>query len=72
MVITLTPTSIINSTILFGIIHLIYWSVKRFSVYALKEIGEERAKIIRRHKKDGHESRLKYCDHPDCEGLTVS
>lgn len=39
-------------------------------LFMRKKMDTERARIIMQHKKDGHESRLKFCLEDNCQYLT--
>lgn len=71
MLINLTPTSVIESTIMYGIVHGI-WSISKMVVNRFgKEVREERDRIIHRHVKAGHECRLRECSDLICASLRM-
>lgn len=76
MSINITPVGVIESTIMYGIVHAIWLAIKWFAGRLKKEAKKaarrERNRIIHRHVKTGHEGRLKHCDDNDCTNLRSS
>lgn len=66
MVLILTTSEVVKSTIIYGIVHLFYVSLRWFFKQVAKEMESERAKIIKSHKRNGHIDRFYSCSHPDC------
>lgn len=69
MIINITPAGIIESTIMYGVVHGIWLLLKGGAKSAYREARRERNKIIKRHVKAGHESRLKHCVDELCFSL---
>ena len=69
MIINITPAGVIESTIMYGIVHGVWTVAKRLGFAAYKEVRAERNRIIKRHVKAGHESRLKHCPDLVCLSL---
>lgn len=69
MIINITPTGVIESTIMYGIVHGVWLLIKNFTKTAYKEARAERNRIIKRHVKTGHEGRLKHCIDEACLSL---
>lgn len=69
MIINVTPTGVLESTIMYGIVHAIWSGVKIVFKIGIKEARAERNRIIKRHVKGGHEDRLKHCIDEGCFSL---
>lgn len=69
MIINITPTGVIESTLMYGIVHGIWLLAKRVTKAAYKEVRLERNRIIHNHVKTGHEGRLKHCIDEACLSL---
>lgn len=69
MVINITPINVIESTIMYGIVHGIWVILKMVYRKLEREARSERNRIIKRHVKAGHGDRLKLCPDPDCLSL---
>lgn len=69
MIINITPTGVIESTVMYGIVHGIWIVGKRLGAAAYKEARAERNRIIHNHVKTGHEGRLKHCIDEACLSL---
>jgi hypothetical protein len=69
MVINITPGGVIESTIMYGVVHGIWQIIKKMSRAALVEARRERNRIIHMHVKTGHEGRLKHCVDEACASL---
>lgn len=63
-----TIQMIYDGTLLFGIVHGIWYIARRTG----EHLESERAKIVRRHRKDGHTDRLKNCLTDDCQHLSTT
>lgn len=69
MIINITAATVIESTIMYGLVHGIWLLIKNAAKTAYKEARRERNRIIRAHVKAGHESRLKHCVDEACFSL---
>lgn len=69
MIINVTPTGVVESTIMYGIVHAIWSGVKIVFKLGVKEVRAERNRIIHNHVKAGHEGRLKHCIDEACLSL---
>jgi hypothetical protein len=65
----ITPTTIFEATIMYGIVHLIGEVTKRVVKKGVSEVRKERNRIIRNHVKADHEGRLKHCIDEACASL---
>jgi hypothetical protein len=66
MIINITAATVVESTLMYGIVHGIWLLIKNAAKTAYKEARRERNRIIRAHVKAGHESRLKHCIDDAC------
>lgn len=71
MIINITPAGVIESTIMYGVVHGIWLIIKRGAKEAYREARKERNRIIRHHVKTGHEGRLKHCIDEACLSLRM-
>jgi hypothetical protein len=69
MTINITPVGVIESTLMYGIVHAIWIVIKWFGKRLEKEVRQERNQIIKTHVKTGHEGRLKHCVDEACISL---
>ena len=69
MIINITPAGVIESTLMYGIVHGVWLIIKRLGKEAYREARIERDKIIHAHVKAGHKSRLKHCVDDACINL---
>jgi hypothetical protein len=69
MVVNITPGAIIESTIIYGIVHGIWSCIKVCLKKAEDEARRERNRIIKHHVKTGHSSRFKHCLDGNCSSL---
>lgn len=73
MIINIPPHIILESTVIYGIVHLIWYCIKTIFNWLQHELREEvrqeRNRIINRHVKTGHDSRLKHCLDSECSSL---
>lgn len=73
MVLNITTTGIVESTIIFGIVHTIWLVIKYVAKVVWKlvvdEVRRERNRIIKHHVKAGHDSPLKHCMDVACASL---
>jgi hypothetical protein len=69
MIINITPAGVLESTIMYGIVHGVWLVGKKLGVITYKEVRAERNRIIHRHVKTGHETRLKQCPDDECTSL---
>lgn len=65
----LTTTTIIESTITYGIVHGIWVGMRWVAKHTFSELRKERNHIIRNHVKADHEGRLKNCLDEACASL---
>jgi hypothetical protein len=70
MIINITPAGVIESTVMYGVVHGIWlgikWFIHRAEKELKKEMRRERNRIIHNHVKTGHEGRLKHCVDEAC------
>lgn len=66
--ITITTGQVIESTIMFGIIHAIWACIK----WGLKHLETDTGRIIDKHVKDGHHQRLTHCFEAGCIKLRIA
>jgi hypothetical protein len=71
MIINITPAGVIESTIMYGVVHGIWLLLKKGAHAAYKEARAERNRIIHSHVKTGHEGRLKHCLDEACLSLRM-
>lgn len=69
MIINITPAGVIESTLMYGIVHGVWLLLKKIGKTAYKEVRAERDRIIHNHVKSGHEGRLKHCIDEACLSL---
>lgn len=69
MVVNITPGAIIESTIIYGIVHGIWTCIKICLKKVEDEARRERNRIIRHHVKTGHNRRFKHCLDGECSSL---
>lgn len=73
MIINITATGVIESTIMYGVVHGIWlgikWFIGRAEKELKKEVRRERNRIIHSHVKTGHGGRLKHCVDEACLSL---
>lgn len=69
MIINITPGGVIESTIMYGVVHGIWLLIKKFTKAAYREARLERDRIIHNHVKTGHKGRLKHCVDEACLSL---
>lgn len=62
----ITPLGVIESTLMYGIVHTIWKIIKYFANRLERETRAERNRIIQWHVKGGHNGRLKSCTDPQC------
>lgn len=65
----ITPLNVLESTLMYGIVHSIWKILKYLFNKAEKETRAERNRIIQRHVKAGHKGRLKECLDEACLSL---
>lgn len=71
MIINITPTGVLESTIMYGVVHAIWKGIKWCASAAYREARKERNRIIHNHVKTGHEGRLKHCIDEACLSLRM-
>ena len=69
MIINITPTGVLESTLMYGIVHGVWLVLKKFTKLAYDEARAERNRIIHSHVKSGHKGRLKHCIDDACASL---
>lgn len=60
--INITATGVIESSIVYGIVHAIWTCIK----WGFKHLETESGRIIQAHVKNGHKARFKHCFEDDC------
>lgn len=65
----LTTNTIIESTITYGIVHVIWVGLHLVSKKIYAETRKERNRIIHNHVETGHQGRLKHCLDEACTSL---
>lgn len=65
----LTTTTLIESTVTYGIVHGIWVGIKILGRRGMSEMRKERNRIIHNHVKTGHGGRLKHCLDEACASL---
>lgn len=63
--ISITAGGVIESTIIYGIVHGIWVIIK----WLIKQVEHKTAEEIRAHVKNGHNTRFKYCLEGSCAKL---
>jgi hypothetical protein len=71
MIINITPAGVIESTLMYGIVHGVWLLLKKIARAGYKELRAERDRIIHNHVKAGHEGRLKHCIDEACISLRM-
>jgi hypothetical protein len=71
MIINITPAGVVESTIMYGVVHTFWMLIKKLGGFTYKEVRIERNKIIGHHVKAGHKSRLKHCPDLICLKLRM-
>lgn len=69
MIINITPTGVVESTIMYGVVHAIWSGAKIIFRQAEKEMRLERNRIIHRHVKSGHKGHPLHCFDDVCLSL---
>lgn len=69
MIINISAATVIESTLMYGIVHGIWLLIRKVSKEAYKRARTQRDHIIRMHVKGGHEGRLKHCVDDACASL---
>lgn len=58
----ITLAEVVTTTVMFGIVHGIWTTVK----WGLRQLKTDTGKIIDKHVKEGHKNPLKHCFVKDC------
>lgn len=67
----LTTTTILESTVTYGIVHAVWVGIRWVAKRVTTELRKERNRIIRNHVKADHEGRLKHCLDEACASLRM-
>ena len=62
---SITPSSVLYSVVMYGIVRLIWLCIRYFTQTAIKE---ERlvVAVIKKHRKSGHNDHFSICPHAEC------
>jgi hypothetical protein len=72
MIINLTAGGVLESTIMYGVVHGIWVGIRWITNRSAAELRRERNRIIHHHVKNGHDDRLKHCKADACIKLRKS